>query len=307
MRMSTASTKAGSPCSRTEYSPATNAFPGADSSTVPCISRLLQNARAFRGCARNRVANAGGCAQCRLDRGSVVRRADRDDVWPRIDRRPGAFATLAQPLHGPQACDGGRLPVEERRIGGERVRVHAQRVAFGESAEAREIAGLQQPPRIRKVSLALLDPRTMVRRGVARASHPVARRDSLARLAAKRDHEAHGQVIRRGDLLRRFVVPDCPPARDAARRGMNRTLWTLIVVFVPNAIGFILYFLLRAPLQMQCPKCGATMTRQANYCSNCRHAFYPTCPQCKTPVRETDKFCVNCGVQLGTPTELERS
>jgi hypothetical protein len=94
--------------------------------------------------------------------------------------------------------------------------------------------------------------------------------------------------------------------RDAGRRGMSRTLWTLIVIFVPNAIGFILYFLLRAPLQLQCPKCGAKMTRQANYCSNCRHAFYPTCPQCKTAVRETDAFCVNCGVQLGTPSEGER-
>src|SRR5262245_47514326 len=36
--------------------------------------------------------------------------------------------------------------------------------------------------------------------------------------------------------------------KDAGRRGMSRTLWTLIVILVPNAIGFILYFLLRNPI-----------------------------------------------------------
>src|SRR5208337_4340116 len=30
--------------------------------------------------------------------------------------------------------------------------------------------------------------------------------------------------------------------RDARRRGMSATLWTVLVIFVPNAIGFIIYF-----------------------------------------------------------------
>src|SRR5215510_14347287 len=66
--------------------------------------------------------------------------------------------------------------------------------------------------------------------------------------------------------------------RDAGRRGMSRTLWTLIVIFVPNAIGFILYFLLRNPIRTQCPKCGSMVDPRANYCPNCRHNFHPTCP-----------------------------
>ncbi len=33
--------------------------------------------------------------------------------------------------------------------------------------------------------------------------------------------------------------------RDAGRRGMSRALWTVIVIFIPNALGFILYFLMR--------------------------------------------------------------
>ena len=86
--------------------------------------------------------------------------------------------------------------------------------------------------------------------------------------------------------------------RDAGRRGMSRTLWTLIVIFVPNAIGFIIYFLLRDPIRTNCPKCGTWVGPNVNYCPSCRYSFNPTCPQCKTAVRPGDTFCANCGVQL---------
>lgn len=51
--------------------------------------------------------------------------------------------------------------------------------------------------------------------------------------------------------------------RDAGRRGMNRLAWTLIVIFVPNAIGFIIYFLMRNPLR-------------TNPLSKRRYNFHPT-------------------------------
>ena len=86
--------------------------------------------------------------------------------------------------------------------------------------------------------------------------------------------------------------------RDSGRRAMNRTLWTLIVILVPNAIGFILYFLLRNPILSQCPKCGSSVDPRANYCPNCRHNFHPTCSQCKAAVRPGDTFCANCGAQV---------
>ncbi len=44
---------------------------------------------------------------------------------------------------------------------------------------------------------------------------------------------------------------------DSKRRGMNSLLWTLLVIFVPKALGFIAYFLLRKPLLIPCPNCGA--------------------------------------------------
>jgi hypothetical protein len=86
--------------------------------------------------------------------------------------------------------------------------------------------------------------------------------------------------------------------KDAGRRGMSRTLWTLIAIFVPNGIGFILYFLLRNPIRANCPNCGAAIVPRANYCPNCRYSIHPTCTQCKAAVQLSDKFCANCGGQL---------
>lgn len=88
--------------------------------------------------------------------------------------------------------------------------------------------------------------------------------------------------------------------RDAGRRGMSRTVWTLIVIFVPNALGFILYFLLRSPIRTQCAQCGTIVDARANFCPNCRYSFHPTCPNCKAAVRPTEKFCSNCGHELAT-------
>jgi hypothetical protein len=86
--------------------------------------------------------------------------------------------------------------------------------------------------------------------------------------------------------------------RDAGRRGMSRTLWTLIVIFVPNAIGFILYFILRNPVQAECPKCKAVIDPRVNYCPNCRYSVHPMCPQCKKAVAPEHTFCMDCGAAL---------
>jgi hypothetical protein len=86
--------------------------------------------------------------------------------------------------------------------------------------------------------------------------------------------------------------------QDAGRRGMSRTAWTLIVIFVPNALGFILYFLMRKPKRMVCPKCGALSDARTNFCPSCRHEFHPTCPQCKAAIQGGSRFCANCGTPL---------
>jgi RNA polymerase subunit RPABC4/transcription elongation factor Spt4 len=89
--------------------------------------------------------------------------------------------------------------------------------------------------------------------------------------------------------------------KDAGLRGMNRKLWTLLVIFIPNAIGFILYFLLRSPLQIECPKCGTVVDSRVNFCPACRYSFHQTCPHCRAMVRPGDTFCANCGDTIPQP------
>lgn len=56
---------------------------------------------------------------------------------------------------------------------------------------------------------------------------------------------------------------------DARRRAMPRILWTLIAAFIPNLLGFLLYFALRRPIALPCPHCGQAMTAEQRFCSWC--------------------------------------
>jgi hypothetical protein len=89
--------------------------------------------------------------------------------------------------------------------------------------------------------------------------------------------------------------------RDAKRRGMNSTLWTLGVVMLLPAYmtGFVFYFLLREPLPYHCPHCGAEVSARFNYCPGCKYNLQPACEQCCRPIRDTDRYCPNCGHQVG--------
>ena len=92
--------------------------------------------------------------------------------------------------------------------------------------------------------------------------------------------------------------------RDAGRRGMSRLAWTLIAIFVPNGLGFILYFLLRHPLQEPCPSCGAAVEAGFNFCPRCNTKLHPHCAQCQRPVRLSDKYCPYCGYELAKITPV---
>lgn len=105
-----------------------------------------------------------------------------------------------------------------------------------------------------------------------------------------------------GVVLAFFVLLVGYVNRDAKRRGMNTALWTLLVIFIPNAIGFIIYFLLRQPLMVKCPQCGAMATPSFNYCPKCKYNLRPTCPQCQHAVCAGDTYCPYCARALeGVP------
>jgi len=86
--------------------------------------------------------------------------------------------------------------------------------------------------------------------------------------------------------------------RDAKRRGMNSTLWTLLAIFVPYLIGVVIYFLMREPLPYSCPQCGTTVSARFNFCPQCNCKLHPACPKCQHSIHAGDKYCPNCAFEL---------
>ena len=87
---------------------------------------------------------------------------------------------------------------------------------------------------------------------------------------------------------------------DARRRGMRYVLWTLLAALIPNALGIILYFILRDPPMRDCPKCGAAVQGRFGFCQACGTAVSRTCPQCQGAIELGWLHCARCGTQLRT-------
>lgn len=83
--------------------------------------------------------------------------------------------------------------------------------------------------------------------------------------------------------------------RDAGRRGMSRLAWTLIAIFIPHALGVVLYFVLRKPRTLSCPQCGTSVEAGFGFCPRCQFRLTPVCPHCQRAVSTRDKFCPYCG------------
>ncbi len=88
---------------------------------------------------------------------------------------------------------------------------------------------------------------------------------------------------------------------DAEKRGMNKWLWTAVVLFIPNAIGFILYLLTRKQLLVECANCHATIQPTFRFCPKCATPRIPVCGHCNTPIQPGDQYCNCCGRMLHEP------
>jgi RNA polymerase subunit RPABC4/transcription elongation factor Spt4 len=92
--------------------------------------------------------------------------------------------------------------------------------------------------------------------------------------------------------------------RDAPRRGMSPVLWTFVVILIPNALGMVLYFVLRQPIRSACPQCGSFVQSGFNFCPHCSHKLGPSCPKCQHMVTATDVYCPYCGTPLTAAVTL---
>ena len=96
-------------------------------------------------------------------------------------------------------------------------------------------------------------------------------------------------------------------SRDAKRRNMNAGLWSLAAIFMPGAIGTVVYFLLRQPLVSRCPACATHVQSDFHFCPQCNYQLTASCGNCFRTVRATDQFCTRCGHELAqdsTPARL---
>jgi double zinc ribbon protein len=89
---------------------------------------------------------------------------------------------------------------------------------------------------------------------------------------------------------------------DAGRRGMSRLGWTVLAILVPNALGIVLYFVLRKPLTARCPQCGNAIQPGFNFCPRCDYKLNPSCPQCQRMVGPNDVYCAYCGTPQSNET-----
>jgi hypothetical protein len=85
---------------------------------------------------------------------------------------------------------------------------------------------------------------------------------------------------------------------DAKCRGMRYVMWTLLAIFIPYAIGIILYFILRDPLPSACPTCRAKVFPKHTFCPSCGTPVRPVCPQCGKRVEIEWRNCGYCGTKL---------
>lgn len=98
-------------------------------------------------------------------------------------------------------------------------------------------------------------------------------------------------------LIGRFVY------YDAKKRGMDPWLWVMVVLFVPNFIGLIIYLIVRnsnskESYNRRCFKCGSIVREDYNICPNCGEDLKKKCEYCGQIVEEAWNICPHCGNNL---------
>ena len=101
-----------------------------------------------------------------------------------------------------------------------------------------------------------------------------------------------------GSVLGFFMLLAGYVNRDAKRRGMSYVSWTFLVLLIPYAIGFVIYFVVRQPIAGNCPQCGTPVRAGFNYCPKCKFLLHPACPQCHRSIEPGAAFCPFCSADL---------
>ena len=84
--------------------------------------------------------------------------------------------------------------------------------------------------------------------------------------------------------------------RDAKKLGMNAWMWTLVAIYAPNGIGFIIYLIFRfnEKKKKRCASCGKVVSDKLSICPNCGENVGGICPSCQKAVEDDWKICPYC-------------
>ena len=88
--------------------------------------------------------------------------------------------------------------------------------------------------------------------------------------------------------------------RDARKLGMNAWMWTLIAIFAPNGVGFIIYLIFRftEKKKKHCSSCGKAVSENFSICPNCGENISGACPECSKAIEKDWKVCPYCRHKL---------
>ena len=112
-----------------------------------------------------------------------------------------------------------------------------------------------------------------------------------------------GLALFMGSLVAGVILLTGYVNRDARRRGMSAALWTLLVLVIPNGLGFVVYFIARQPLRVRCPQCAAAVPLGVSFCASCGFKVAPVCGKCGRPVVAEQPYCPHCGVAVAVAPE----
>ena len=86
---------------------------------------------------------------------------------------------------------------------------------------------------------------------------------------------------------------------DAPKYDMNKWLWILIVCFVPNLMGLIIYLVVRSNnKKVKCIKCNSEIQRDFKICPYCKHENTLKCNNCQKEISEEWAICPYCSNDL---------
>lgn len=85
---------------------------------------------------------------------------------------------------------------------------------------------------------------------------------------------------------------------DAKKRGMAAIMWTIISVFIPYFIGFLIYIIARGENKKRCPVCGKSVDYQYKVCPFCGTELKHKCPYCGKDISPDWNVCPYCSNKL---------